>query len=86
MPRKYNFTVRKLKTLSCGHRQYFSTPVPQRGESVYCLTCEKESTIPKKEYNPNAKGATIATGRARRLTPNPRSNNQYTKGRRLSND
>lgn len=85
MPAKHNFTIHKLKLMVCGHRQYFSTPVPQPGEVVWCLTCDKSSSIPKKKYNPNAKGQTIASGRPRRLTENPRSNNQYTKGRRLSN-
>lgn len=85
MPAKRDFTIHKIKDLNCGHRQTFSTPVPQPGDDVWCLTCEGLSSVPKRKWNPNARGQTIATGRARRLKSFPRSNNQYTKGRRLSN-
>lgn len=82
MAAKHNFVVHKLKQMTCGHRQYFSTPVPDYGETVWCLTCDSSSSIPKKKQSGPQ---TVAEGRARRLKKNPRSNNQYTKGRRLSN-
>lgn len=81
MASKREHIIRKTKKLLCGHEQVFSTPVPQPGEIVYCLTCNNATTIPWKKTQP----WTIATGRPRRLKSNPRSNNQYTKGRRLSN-
>lgn len=81
MAAKHNFTVHKIKDMICGHRQLFSTPVPQRGEIVWCLTCDKESKILPRG---NVQSWTVANGRPRRLKENPRGNNQYTKGRALS--
>lgn len=71
--------IHKTKKLSCGHEQTFSTPVPQPGDNVVCITCDRASTIPRRTPQP----WTVATGRRRRLKSNPRSNNQYTKGRSL---
>jgi hypothetical protein len=84
MPAKKDPTIRKTKRMSCGHEQTFSTPVPRYGDNVWCLTCEIMTTIPKKVYPPGF--WTVAEGgRPRRLKSNPRSNNQYTKGRKLNN-
>lgn len=73
--------MRKTKELSCGHKQDFHTPVPQPGDNAWCLTCNTLQVIPRKTRQP----WTVAEGRARRLKSNPTSNNQYTKGRSLSN-
>lgn len=73
--------IRKKKTMVCGHEQTFHTPVPQPGEIVFCLTCNSDTIIPKRKYDCPY---TVAEGRSRRLKVNPRSNNQYTKGRTLS--
>jgi hypothetical protein len=73
--RKHNCVIRKTKMLVCGHEQTFSTPVPAAGDVVWCLTCEKSSSVPKRPYKYVYR---------RRMKNNPRSNNQYTKGRELS--
>lgn len=83
MARKHNFIIHKTKILTCGHEQRFSTPVPGAGEKVWCLTCHTMSSIPKRIHTDPR---TIAEGRPRRLKKNPRSNNQYTKGRKLVKD
>lgn len=84
MPRKYNFTIHKIKKMTCGHEQTFSTPVPRPGDHVWCNNCNDYSRIPR---NKNNKAYwTVAQGRPRRLKENPRSNNQYTKGRKLADD
>jgi len=78
MSAKREHIVKKTKTLSCGHQQTFSTPVPVAGNMVWCRTCRMDAIIPSR------KTKTVAQGRPRRLKANPRSNNQYTKGRALS--
>jgi hypothetical protein len=73
--------MRKYKKMMCGHSQWFFTPIPQPGEGVWCLECDAPTSLPKtkrKQIN------TVANGRPRRLKSNPRSNNQYTKGRELN--
>lgn len=77
MARKYNFTIHKTKTMTCGHQQTFSTPVPTEGDVVWCHECDNHSQIPKRSYRYQKRN---------RMKENPRSNNQYTKGRRLVND
>lgn len=72
--------IQKIKKMSCGHEQVFSTPVPQENENVWCLTCNAAARIPRRNRKSSL---TVAQGRPRRLKSNPRSNNQYTKGREL---
>lgn len=71
--------VKKTKQLTCSHSQTFSTPVPQPGDAVWCLTCEAPSYIPKLKRT-----RTIATGRPSRAKTDPKGNNQFTKGRKIN--
>lgn len=68
---------RIAKTLICGHEQVYSTPVPKPGEAVWCLRCDGESRVP---YN---RPMTVSEGRPHRLKDEPKSNNQFVKGRKL---
>lgn len=81
MPEKKDHIIHKTKTMVCGHQQTFSTPVPQEGNIVWCFRCNDYSKIPWRNRKTRW---TVAEGRPRRLKSNPKSNNQYTKGRALS--
>lgn len=62
---------RVTKEMKCGHFQEFITPIPQQNQWVWCNTCNAPTKIPRK------------TKRKSRCKPNPKGNNQYTRGREL---